>query len=100
MKKSICGTLGAISLREVRMFAHRPLFLFTMIVAQVLCTIFFSSLMGEGLPTKLPTGLVDNDDTKTTRTIIRIIDSMEETDFVARYSSFSEARRAMQRGEI
>lgn len=100
MKKSICGRLEAISLREVRMFAHRPLFLFTMIVAPVLCTIFFSSLMGEGLPTKLPTGLVDNDDTKTTRTIIRIIDSMEETDFVARYSSFSEARRAMQRGEI
>lgn len=92
--------LIAIFRRELRLFAHRPLFLFTMIVAPVLCIVFFTTLMADGLPTKLPAGLVDEDDTHVTRIVGRILGSMEETDLVARYPSFSEARRAMQRGEI
>ena len=86
--------------RELKMFAHRPLFLFTMIVAPVVCALFFTTLMGDGLPTKLPAGMVDEDNTHITRIVGRIIGSMEETDIVARYPNFSEAREAVQRGEI
>ncbi|MDO4181374.1 MAG: ABC transporter permease, partial [Bacteroidales bacterium] len=92
--------LGCIFRRELRIFAHRPLFLFTMIVAPMLCIVFFTTLMADGLPTKLPAGLVDEDDTHITRTVTRILDSMEETNLVARYPDFSTARKAMQRGEI
>lgn len=92
--------LTAIFRRELRLFAHRPLFLFIMIVAPVLCIVFFTTLMANGLPTKLPAGLVDEDDTHVTRIVGRILGSMEETDLVTRYPSFTEARRAMQRGEI
>ncbi len=97
---NICDRLITIFRRELRIFAHRPLFLFTMIVAPILCIVFFTTLMSDGLPTKLPAGLVDEDDTHTTRMVTRILDSMEETDLVARYPSFTDARRAMQRGEI
>ncbi|MBO5061232.1 MAG: ABC transporter permease [Prevotella sp.] len=97
---TICNRLIAIFRRELRIFAHRPLFLFTMIVAPVLCIIFFTTLMTDGLPTKLPAGLVDEDDTHITRIITRILGSMEETDLAVRYPSFTEARHAMQRGEI
>lgn len=86
--------------RELRIFAHRPLFLFTMIVAPVVCIVFFTTLMADGLPTKLPAGLVDEDDTHITRIVTRILGSMEETDLVARYPNFTEARKAVQRGEI
>lgn len=96
----IAKRLAAIIKRELKMFAHRPLFLFTMIVAPVLCAIFFTTLMGDGLPTKLPAGMVDEDNTHITRIVGRIIGSMEETDIVARYPNFSEAREAVQRGEI
>lgn len=92
--------LIAIFRRELRLFAHRPLFLFTMIVAPVLCIVFFTTLMADGLPTQLPAGLVDEDDTHVTRIVSRILGLMEETDLVTRYPSFTEARRAMQRGEI
>lgn len=98
--KDIAKRLAAIMKRELKMFAHRPLFLFTMIVAPVLCAIFFTTLMGDGLPTKLPAGMVDEDNTHITRIVGRIIGSMEETDIVARYPNFSEAREAVQRGEI
>jgi len=61
---------------------------------------FFLSLMGSGLPTDLPAGLVDEDDTSVTRTIVRTLDSMENTALTTRYPTFSEARAAMDRGEI
>lgn len=94
------GRLVRIFRRELRIFAQRPLFLFTMIVAPILCIIFFTTLMADGLPTKLPAGLVDEDDTHITHTVTRILGSMEETEIVAHYSDFSEARKAMQQGEI
>lgn len=92
--------IKVISLREMRGFSHRPLFLFSMVLAPVICAVFFITLMDKGLPTDLPAGIVDEDDTNISRTIVRTIDAMENVDFVASYHSFSEARRAMQRGEI
>ena len=71
-----------------------------MIVAPLGFLWMFTSLMQAGLPTKLPAAIVDEDDTHTTRALIRILGTMEETDFVIRTKSFTQAREAMQRGEI
>lgn len=98
--KEMFNRLMAIFRRELRIFAHRPLFLFTMLVAPIVCIVFFTILMGDGLPTKLPAGIVDEDDTHITHIVERILGSMEETRITAHYSSFTEARKAMQRGEI
>lgn len=98
--KKVIQRLIAIQRRELRIFAHRPLFRFTMLVAPVVCIAFFTTLMGKGLPTKLPAGLVDEDNTHITHTVGRILGSMENTHITAHYPSFSEARDAMQRGEI
>lgn len=92
--------IKAIILRELRGYSRRPLFLFCMIVAPVLCAVFFVTLMDKGLPTRLPAGIVDEDNTNISRTIVRTIDAMEEADIVASYPSFTAARQAMQRGEI
>lgn len=98
--KQLFQRLKIIFRRELLIFAHRPMFLFTMIVAPVLCIVFFTTLMADGLPTKLPAGLVDEDDTHVTRIVGRILGSMEETELVARYPDFASARQAMQKGEI
>lgn len=92
--------IKAISLRELKGYSRRPLFLFSMVVAPVLCAVFFVTLMDRGLPTDLPAGIVDEDNTHISRTIVRTIDAMEEADLKVAYPSFSEARSAMQRGEI
>jgi ABC-2 type transport system permease protein len=92
--------IRAISKRELGIFAHRPLFLFCMIIAPVILIVYFTTLMGNGLPTSLPTGVVDMDNTHVTRIVARILDSFEETKIVAHYSNFAQAREAMQRGEI
>ncbi|WP_289300532.1 ABC transporter permease [Xylanibacter muris] len=98
--QGVTGRLKAIFRRELGIFSRRPMFLFCMIVLPVFCVVFFTSLLGGGLPTELPTGLVDEDDTQTTRTIARTLDAFQTTDFVESYPSFSEARQAMQRREI
>jgi ABC-2 type transport system permease protein len=100
MIKDTIQCIKAISKRELAIFSHRPLFLFTMIIAPVVLIVFFTTLMGSGLPTNLPTGIVDQDNTHITRIIYRIIDSFEETKVVAHYNNVNEARRAMQKGEI
>lgn len=100
MKPSVFSRLRAIVLRELRIFARRPLFLFTMIVAPAACLVFFTTLMSSGLPTKLPAGWVDEDDTHVSRMVGRILGSMEETELTTRYATVSEARQAVQRGEI
>ena len=90
----------AISRRELQIYSKRPLFLFCLLVAPLICVVFLVTLMGNGLPTKLPAGIVDEDNTKISRTITRTIDAMEETDIRYSYPDFSSARNAMQRGEI
>ncbi len=86
--------------RELYFFSHRPLMLMVMFVAPVGLLIFFMTLMGAGLPTDLPAGVVDEDNTATTRTLLRTLDAMENTDLSHSYASIHEAREAMQRGEI
>lgn len=90
----------AISLRDVKQYLHHPLLLFSLLVAPIITIVFFTTLMSSGLPTDLPAAVVDEDDTQVTRNFIRTMDAMEQTDIVAHFHSFSDARAAMQRGEI
>ena len=89
-----------ITCRELNTFSQRPIFFVIMFVAPVGFLWLFTTLMGAGLPTKLPAALVDEDNTSVTRQLTRILGSMEETNFVMQGISFTEARQAMQRGEI
>ena len=76
------------------------MFLFCLLVAPLVCVFFFTTLMWEGLPTDVPAAVVDEDDTQVSRTFIRTMDAMEQTDIVAHFHNFSDAREAMMRGEV
>lgn len=97
---NVTRRIFSIFRRELDCYSRRPLFLFCMVLAPVLCVVFFTTLMDKGLPTELPAGIVDEDNTNISRTIVRTIDALQETDIIQSYPSFSEARSAMQRGEI
>lgn len=94
------NNLLKIMRREVMRIATKPMYLFCMIIAPLICYFFFSSLMSNGLPTNLPAGVVDLDNTSTTRNIIRNLDAFQQTEIVAHYNNVSEARNAIQKGEI
>ncbi len=71
-----------------------------MVVFPILITVFFTTMMGEGQPTEMPVGVVDLDNSTTSRRIVRTLDSFQSSKVVARYASVDEARRAVQRNEI
>lgn len=86
--------------RECKRMLSRPLYLMGMIGIPMFCFFFFPSLMRQGLPTNLPTGSVDADNTALSRNILRNLDAMEQTQIIANYRTVAEARQAIQRGEI
>lgn len=93
-------TILKIARRELRRMASKPIYWFCMIAAPLFCFVFFTSLMAEGLPTDMPLGLVDNDNTTTSRSLARNLDAFEMTSIKEQYANVTEAREAMQRGDI
>lgn len=93
-------TILKIARRELRRIASKPIYWFCMIAAPLFCFVFFTSLMAEGLPTDMPLGLVDNDNTTTSRSLARNLDAFEMTSIKEQYANVTEAREAVQRGDI
>lgn len=93
-------TILKIARRELRRMASKPIYWFCMIAAPLFCFVFFTSLMVEGLPTDMPLGLVDNDNTTTSRSLTRNLDAFEMTSIKEQYANVTEAREAVQRGDI
>ncbi|MBR2291073.1 MAG: ABC transporter permease [Prevotella sp.] len=71
-----------------------------MVVFPLLAMVFFTSLMDEGLPEDMPVGVVDLDNTSTSRGLIRRLDAFQSSRVVAHYPSVAEARRAIQENQI
>lgn len=86
--------------REFRRLAERPVYWFAMIIAPLICYGFFLSLMEKGLPSDMPVGIVDLDNTATSRSIVRNLDAFQRTHVTQHFSNVTDARRAMQRGEV
>ena len=89
-----------ISLRECRILKMNHIYGFCMVVFPILVMFFFTSLMREGQPIDLPVGIVDLDNTSTTRALVRNLDAFQNSEVVARYPSVSEARQAIQQNQI
>lgn len=87
-------------LRELVILRRNHIYWFVMILFPLLVLFFFTSLMDDGLPTSMPVGVVDLDNTSTTRALERRLDGFQMSHVVAHYPSVAEARRAVQRGEI
>lgn len=98
--KTTLSRLLHIMLREVGIMRSNPIYPFCMVVFPIVVTIYFTSLLNQGQPVKMPVGVVDLDNTSTTRSMVRRLDAFQTTKVVAYYNTAHEARKAMQRGQI
>ena len=89
-----------IMLRELLILRQNHIYRFCMVLFPILVIFFFTSLMDDGQPLNLPVGIVDLDNTSTSRSLSRKLDGFQMSRVVARYPSVAEARRAIQRNEI
>ena len=89
-----------IALRECGFLRYNAMYLCCMIFFPILVTVFFTTLMNEGQPQHMPIGVVDNDNTSTSRSLIRKLDSFQASKVVAHYPNVNEARKAIQQNKI
>ena len=87
-------------MRELLILRQNHIYRFCMVLFPILVIFFFTSIMDDGQPVDLPVGVVDLDNTSTTRALTRRLDGFQMSKVVAHYPSMTEARRAIQRNEI
>lgn len=89
-----------IAKRECGIIFRAPIYAFCMVVFPILAIVFFTTLLGEGQPSSIPVGVVDQDNTQLSRSLVRRLDSFQSSKVVARYATVSDARRAIQQNQI
>lgn len=86
--------------RELRILRSNPIYFMFMVVMPIVAVLFFTTILSSGQPTEMPVGIVDQDYTPITRRMARLLDAFQTTRIAGQYATVSDARRAVQRGEI
>ena len=90
-----------IALRELGIIVRKnQIYGFCMIVFPLVLVLFFTTMLDEGIPKDLPIGVVDQDNSATSRSLIRNLDAMQTSRVAYRFANVTEARSAMQEGKV
>ena len=85
--------------RELGIIRRKPVYLLGSVVMMAVCCLFYLTFFKAGLPEKLPIGVVDMDNSSLSRNFCSQLDATQ-LGKVVHFDSFSEARDAMQTGEV
>ena len=86
--------------REWRRMTSRRIYLGAAVVLPLFLLFFMATIFGNGQMRHLPIGVVDEDNTSTSRSIVRNIAAVPTFDVVAHYADDAEARAAVRRREV
>ena len=86
--------------RELHRLTSRRLYFVAAVALPLFLLLFMCTIFGSGQMRHLPIGVVDADNTATSRHIIRTIAAVPTFDLVAHYANEAEARQAVQRKDI
>ena len=90
-----------IALRELGIIVRKnQIYGFCTIVFPLVLVLFFTTMLDEGIPHDLPIGVVDQDNSATSRSLIRNLDAMQTSRVAYRFANVTEARSAMQEGKV
>ena len=90
----------SVFLRELRRMTSRRIYLGAAVVLPLFLLFFMSTIFGDGQMRHLPIGIVDGDNTATSRSIVRDIAAVPTFEVAKHYTNDAEARAAVQRKEI
>ena len=78
----------------------RRIYLGAAVVLPLFLLFFMATIFGDGQMRHLPIGIVDGDNTSTSRDVVRKISAVSTFDVVAHYADDAEARAAVSRREV
>lgn len=90
----------SVFLRELRRMTSRRIYLGAAVVLPLFLIFFMATIFGDGQMARLPIGVVDGDNTATSRGIVRSIEVVPTFDVVRHYADDAEARAAVNRREV
>lgn len=90
----------AIFARSSLQIVRRPLMWVGLIGLPLFMMLFIASMLDKGLPTRVPAAIIDKDGTSLSRQITQTLDGMQMVSISRECNSYTEARDAVQRGEI
>jgi len=85
--------------RELSIWRKRPIYLLGSIVVMTVCSVFYLTFLGDGVPSDVPIGVVDNDNSSFSREFVRQLDATQLGKVIS-FDDFASARKAMQGGTI
>lgn len=102
MKDTRIGNKGlrAIILRSMVQIVRRPIYWGGFFIMTLFMFLFLTSMLGKGLPTRVPAAVIDKDGTSMSRELTQELNSMQMVNLTQNPTSFTEARHLMQKGDI
>ena len=89
-----------VLLRELRRMTSRRIYLGAAVVLPLFLIVFMATIFGDGQMRRLPIGVVDGDNTATSRGIVRSMEAVPTFGVVRHYADDAEARAAVNRREV
>ena len=85
--------------RELHLWTKRPIYLVGSLGVMLATAVFFLTFFGKGMPEDIPIGVVDRDNSSTSRNFVQQLDATQLGRVVS-FGSIAEARREMETGRI
>ena len=86
--------------RELRRLTSRRLYFGVCLVLPLFCLLFMATIFGNGQMERIPIGIVDQDNTATSRNIVRRISAVPTFSVARHFTDEAAARQAVQRKDI
>ena len=96
---SIWQNIIKVARRELRIIRNRPLYLLGSVGVITFCALFYLTLMKDGLPHDIPIGVVDQDESTTSRNFYQQLDATQ-LGKVVHYDTYESARADPMIGNI
>ena len=96
---SIWQNIIKVARRELRIIRNRPLYLLGSVGVITFCALFYLTLMKDGLPQDIPIGVVDQDESTTSRNFYQQLDATQ-LGKVVHYDTYESARADLMSGKI
>ena len=86
--------------RELHRMTSRRIYLVACVVLPLFCVVFMATVFGSGEMNNLPVGVVDADNTATSRHIVRLVEATPALRVAKHYANETEAHADVQRKRI